>query len=99
MAKNAHEVVSSEMFKSLVAKRWSVSFILTLLLFGLYYGYIGMIAYAKETLKIKVGEGTNLGIIIGVAVIFGSWLLTLFYVLWANTSYDKTVEKLKKMLK
>lgn len=98
MAKKAHEIVSSEKFKRLVTKRWTVSFILTFFLFLFYYGYIGMIGYAKDVLKIKVGVATNIGIILGVGVILGSWLLTVIYVLWANNSYDKTVSELKKEL-
>lgn len=99
MAKSAQEIVNSEKFKKLVSKRWAVSFFLTFLLFLFYYGYIGMIGYAKDVLKIKVGEATNIGIILGVGVIIASWFLTLVYVFWANSSYDKTVEELRKELK
>ncbi|MCX7991171.1 MAG: DUF485 domain-containing protein [Proteobacteria bacterium] len=98
MAKSAHEIVSSEKFKKLVTKRWLVSFVLTFFLFLFYYGYIGMIGYAKDVLKIKIGVATNIGIIAGVGVIIGSWLLTVIYVIWANGSYDKTVSELKKEL-
>lgn len=98
MTKNASEIVSSEKFKKLVVKRWAVSFILTFFLFLFYYGYIAMIGYAKDVLKIKIGIATNVGIILGVGVIIGSWLLTVIYVLWANSSYDKTVSELKKEL-
>lgn len=98
MGKTANEIVSSEKFKKLVVKRWTVSFILTFFLFLFYYGYIGMIGYAKDVLKIKIGVATNIGIILGVGVIIGSWFLTVIYVLWANNSYDKTVAELKKEL-
>jgi uncharacterized membrane protein (DUF485 family) len=30
--------------------------------------------------------------------IVGSWLLTIAYVLWANTSYDREVNSIKKEL-
>jgi len=99
MAKSVHEIVSSEKFKKLVSKRWAVSFFLTFLLFVIYYGYIGMIGYAKDVLKFKIGEAINIGIILGVGVIIGSWFLTVLYVFWANNSYDKTVQELKKELK
>ncbi len=98
MAKSAEEIVNSEKFKKLVTKRWMVSFVLTFFLFLFYYGYIGMIGYAKDVLKVKIGVATNIGIIMGVGVIIGSWLLTVIYVLWANNSYDKTVAELKKEL-
>ena len=96
MAKSVHEIVNSPRFKRLVVKRWSVSFVLTFLLFVLYFGYILTVGYGKEWLAQKVGVYTNVGIVYGAAVIVGAWILTMIYVVWANTSYDKEVEELKK---
>jgi uncharacterized membrane protein (DUF485 family) len=96
MAKSVHDIVESPKFKRLVVKRWTVSFVLTFLLFVLYFGYIFTIGYARDFLAVKVGQYTNIGILFGIAVIVGAWLLTMIYVVWANTSYDKTVEELKK---
>ena len=98
MAKTAREIVESQRFKALVRKRWSVSIVLTLLLFVLYYGYILVVAYAKPLLAVKVGTYTTLGIVLGVVTIVGSWLLTVVYVVWANTSYDREVNSIKKEL-
>jgi uncharacterized membrane protein (DUF485 family) len=36
------------------------------------------------------------GILLGALVIVVSWLLTWVYVRWANTHYDRAVEKLKR---
>jgi uncharacterized membrane protein (DUF485 family) len=99
MAKSVHDIVNSPKFKKLVSTRWSVSFVLTALLFVIYYGYILMIAYNKEFLAEKVGVYTNYGIILGVLVIVLAWVLTAIYVLWANFSYDKKVEELKKEIR
>ena len=99
MAKSVHDIVNSEKFKKLVKTRWSVSFALTFLLFVVYYGYILLIAYNKEFLAEKVGVYTNYGIILGVLVIVLAWVLTFIYVLWANFSYDKRVEELKKEIR
>jgi len=99
MAKNAQEIIQSDRFKRLVVKRWSVSFLLTFLLFVLYFGYILSVGYAKEWLAQKVFVYTNVGIIFGALVIVGAWILTMVYVIWANTSYDKEVEFFKKELK
>lgn len=98
MDKKAKEVLESQKFKSLVVKKWTVSYVLLALLFIVYYGYIFLIAANKAALAIKVGQYTNLGLILGVLVIFAAWLLTAYYVWWANNSYDKEVEELKKML-
>ncbi|MDA8138258.1 MAG: DUF485 domain-containing protein [Desulfobacteraceae bacterium] len=98
MARSTKEIVESQRFKALVRKRWSVSIILTVLLFVIYYGYILTVAYGKNFLAEKVGVYTNYGIIFGVLTIILSWLLTVFYVIWANSSYDKEVDELKKEL-
>jgi uncharacterized membrane protein (DUF485 family) len=99
MPKSVHDIVNSPKFKSLVVTRWSVSFVLTALLFIVYYGYILLIAYDKDFLASKVGVYTNYGIVFGVLVIVLAWILTFIYVLWANFSYDKKVEELKKELR
>ena len=98
MARTASEIVASQRFKALVRKRWSVSIVLTILLFIIYYGYILTVAYGKEFLAQKIGVYTNFGIVFGVLTIVFSWLLTVIYVIWANTSYDKEVDEIKKEL-
>ena len=99
MAKSVHEIVNSPKFKSLVTTRWTVSFILTFLLFVVYYGYILLVGYNKDFLAAKVGVYTNYGIVLGILVIVLAWILTFIYVLWANFSYDKKVEELKKEIR
>ncbi|MRR39160.1 DUF485 domain-containing protein [bacterium] len=98
MAKTAREIVQSERFKSLMRKRWTVSAILTIILFVIYYGYILIVGYGKTFLGVKVGVYTNYVIILGVLVIVLSWALTLVYVIWANNVYDKEVDAIKKEL-
>lgn len=98
MPKTTDELLSSRDFKSLVSKRWTVSIILTILLFIIYYGYILLIAVDKPFLAQKVGVATTLGIPLGVAVIVLSWVLTVIYVIWANSSYDHEVKRLKDQL-
>jgi uncharacterized membrane protein (DUF485 family) len=98
MGKSAHEIVTSDRFKALVRKRWSVSIILTILLFVSYYGIILVIAYGKEFLSQKVGEFTNWGIILGIFGIVFAWILTAIYVIWANSVYDKEVDSIKQTM-
>jgi uncharacterized membrane protein (DUF485 family) len=98
MAKTAHEIIHSERFKSLVRTRWSVSIVLTVLLFLLYYGFILLAAYNKPLLASKVGQYTTLGIVLGALTIVGSWTLTVVYVLWANARYDREVDAIKHEL-
>ncbi len=97
--KSVHELLESHDFKQLVSKRWSVSLVLLALLFVSYYGYILLVGLNKALLSQKVGEVTTLGIPLGVGVIVFAWILTAFYVGWANKSYDPEVERLKGQLK
>jgi len=97
--KSVREMLESPEFRRLVSKRWTVSVVLTILLFILYYGYILLIGYDKALLSRKIGEYTTLGLPLGVAVIVLSWVLTVVYVIWANRSYDPEVKKLKDQLK
>lgn len=95
MAANTEKLLNSDRFKKLVRTRWTVSITLLVLLFILYYGYILVVAEGKDFLVQKVGVHTNYGIILGVGTIIGAWLLTLVYVIWANTVYDKEVKAIK----
>lgn len=97
--KTAHEVITSEQFRRLVAKRWTVSSLLLVALFVTYYGFILLIAANKPLMATKIGVVTTLAIPVGVAVIVIAFLLTAFYVGWANSSYDPEVSRLKKQLK
>jgi uncharacterized membrane protein (DUF485 family) len=97
--KTAREVIASHDFKALVAKRWTVSTILLILLFVTYYGYVLLIPYAREFMVAKVGATTTRAIPVGLAVIAFSFLLTWVYVGWANQSYDPEVDRLKNQLK
>jgi uncharacterized membrane protein (DUF485 family) len=96
--KSAHEVINSPDFKRIVAKRWSVSGILLVLLFISYYGYIIIIGSNKAFFAQKIGEVTTLGIPVGVGVIVFAFILTATYIAWANKIYDPEVERLKNQM-
>jgi uncharacterized membrane protein (DUF485 family) len=96
---SAHEVIESQDFKRLVAKRWRVSMTLLAALFVSYYGYVLVVATNRELVSQKIGEVTTLAIPLGIAAIAIAWALTAIYVAWANRSYDPEVERLKGELK
>lgn len=97
--KSAQEITQSEAFKRLVSLRWKVSLTLVAILFVGYYGYILVVATLKDFVSQKIGEVTTLAIPLGIAVIVVAWILTAFYVAWANKSYDPEVERLKSELR
>jgi uncharacterized membrane protein (DUF485 family) len=97
--KSAAEILESPDFKALVKKRWSISMMLLVALFTTYYGFVLLVGMNKALVSTKVGEVTTLAIPLGIAVIVFAWLLTAFYVGWANKSYDPEVERLKGQIK
>lgn len=79
---------SATRIRQLARRRWRVAIALTIAMVVLYFGFIALIAFNKPLLAYKVTEGLSLGILLGALVIVASWLLTWFYVRWANTHYD-----------
>ncbi|WP_242340533.1 MULTISPECIES: DUF485 domain-containing protein [Anaeromyxobacter] len=97
--RSAHEVIASPEFKALVSKRWKVSLVLLTLLFVSYYGFILLVATNKTLVNTKIGEVTTLAIPLGLAAIVIAFVLTAFYVAWANKSYDPEVERIRSQLR
>lgn len=84
-------------FQQLVAERTKFGWLLTGLMLLVYFGFIGLIAFDKSLLAVKVGGGTaSLGLFLGVFVIVFAFLLTGLYVGRANTRYDALSEALKR---
>jgi len=98
MKKSGREMLESADFKRLVSMKWTASVLLTAALFVMYYGYILLVAYNKPMLGGAMFEGgtATVGIVLGVLVILGAWVLTAVYVIWANRSYDVEVARLKE---
>lgn len=76
--------------------RWRVVLSLTIAMVLLYFGFIALVAYGRPILAAQVVPGLSWGILLGALVILTSWLLTWFYVWWANTHYDPQVEALSR---
>ena len=77
-----------ERLRRLAAQRWRIAASLTLVVIVVYFGFIALVAFNKPLLASPVTEGLSLGILLGAFVIVISWLLTWFYVRWANAHYD-----------
>ena len=83
-------------YKTLVSERTSYGWILSIITLVLYYGYIAIVAFSPETIAIKVAGTITVGIILGVALILISILLTGLYVVRANTRYDELTQSIVK---
>ncbi|WP_373060899.1 DUF485 domain-containing protein [Gemmatimonas sp.] len=83
--------------RTLARTRWRVAAVLTLLMVGVYFGFILLVAYRPALLGGLVSDGLSLGIVLGVLVIVSAWVLTLIYVQWANRVYDPALAALRAM--
>ena len=87
-------------YQELVSKRSRFGWILTAVMMLVYYGYIMIIAFDKELLAIKLGDGVmTLGIPVGIGIIIFTVILTGIYVRRANSEFDEMTEELVKEVK
>jgi len=91
-------VTANPKFLEFVAMRSKYSIIMAIVSAAAYYGFIILVAFDKEFLAKKIGEGytMSIGVPIGVAVIAFTILLTWIYVRRANTEFDAINEALIK---
>ena len=89
-------IARSPQFQELVTERTRFGWILTGLMLVVYFGFIGLIAFDKALLAVKVGGTASLGLYLGVFVILFAFALTGIYVARANTRFDALSEALKR---
>lgn len=91
-------VTANPKFLEFVAMRSRYSIIMAIVSAAAYYGFILLVAFDKEFLAKKIGEGytMSIGVPIGVGVIAFTILLTWIYVRRANSEFDSINEALIK---
>ena len=77
------------------AARWRIAISLTLVMLIVYVGFILLVAFNKELLGRVLVPGLSVGILLGVVVILVAWVLTWWYIRWANEHYDASVRGLR----
>jgi uncharacterized membrane protein (DUF485 family) len=76
-------------YQKLVKERSRYGWTLTACMMVVYYGYILLIAFDKELMSTRIGNGVmTLAIPIGLAVILFTVIITGFYVWRANSQFD-----------
>ena len=77
-------------FMEFVRMRNNYSIVLSILMIIVYFGYIGLIAFDKSFLAIKVSAGavTSIGIPMGIGVLVFTIIITAIYVRRANNEFD-----------
>lgn len=94
---NAH--IDQAKFQDLVARKRSISIILSALILSIYFGFILVLAFRKDLLAAKVGEHLTMGVPVGLLVIISACVLTGIYVSWANSKYDDSVNEIIKTMR
>ena len=84
-------------YEQLARTRSSYGWMLTALMMLAYYGFILLVAFKKEWLSARMGEGvTTWGIPIGVFVIVFTVVITGIYVRRANGEFDELTADIRK---
>ena len=91
------KIKSNPKYNELVTKRNSFSLKLSLFVLAMFYGYILVIAFNKELLATKIGDGVmTYAFPVGAAIIIISFLTTLIYVNRANNEFEDLTNDIKK---
>ena len=91
----AAKIAANPKYQKLVRTRSSFGWILTMVMMVVYYGYIAIIAFNKEVLAARLGEGVmTVGIPVGFGVIVFTILITGFYVRRANSEFDQLTREI-----
>ncbi|HHW34891.1 MAG TPA: DUF485 domain-containing protein [Paracoccus solventivorans] len=90
-------IASDPNYQELRQKRLRFGWRLTIAMLVVYYGFITLIAFSKETLAARIGDGVmTWGIPIGFGVILFTIIITGVYVARANSEYDDLNERIKR---
>ncbi|TDK65361.1 DUF485 domain-containing protein [Sapientia aquatica] len=90
------KILANPNYQQLVKARTSYGWLFTLLVMIVYYGFIALIAFDKQLLSTRFGDGVmTIGMPIGLFVIAFTVIITGIYVRRANNQFDELTEKLK----
>ncbi|MBP2150151.1 DUF485 domain-containing protein [Xanthobacter autotrophicus DSM 597] len=93
----AARIAADPNYQALKSRRSRFGWILTLAMLVVYYGFILLIAFRKDVLAARIGDGVmTWGIPIGFGVIVFTILITAVYVRRANGEFDELSEKIKQ---
>jgi len=81
--------------EAVTAARWRIAISLTLVMLAVYVGFILLVEFDKPLLGRVLMPGLSLGMLLGVVVILVAWVLTWWYIRWANRHYDESVRGLR----
>lgn len=87
-------------YQELVSKRNSFGIKLGIFVLVMFYAYIMTIAFNKEVLATKIGDGlTTIAFPIALAILIISFITTLIYVKRANGEFEDLTNEIKDDVK
>jgi uncharacterized membrane protein (DUF485 family) len=91
-----HErILGNAKFQELVRRRSSLAWTLSAIMLAIYFGFVLLVAFAKDLMATRIGGGvTSVGILLGLGVIAAAFILTGIYVARANSRFDDLTRKL-----
>lgn len=93
-------IESNPKYKELVSKRNGFGIKLGVFVLVMFYAYILTIAFNKEVLATKIGDGiTTIAFPIALAILVISFITTIIYVRRANTEFESLTNEIKKDVK
>lgn len=93
----AERIAANPDYQLLKSRRSRFGWLLTIAMLIVYYGYIMLIAFDKELLAHRIGDGVmTWGIPIGFGVIIFTILITGVYVRRANSEFDALSDRVRK---
>ena len=93
----AERIAANPTYQTLKAKRSRFGWTLTIAMLVVYYGYILLIAFNKDLLSARIGDGVmTWGIPIGFGVIIFTIIITGIYIRRANSEYDELTDRIKR---
>ena len=90
-------IASNPNYNELRTRRLRFGWTLTIAMLIVYYGFVLLVAFGKQTLATPIGDGAmTWGIPIGFGVILFTIVVTAIYVLRANREYDDLTDRIKR---
>ena len=94
------KIKSNPKYNELVSKRNSFAIVLSLFVLVMFYGYVLVIAFNKELLATRIGDGVmTIAYPVGAAIIVISFITTLIYVSKANKEFEELEVAIKNDVK
>ena len=93
------QVKNNPKYQKLVTERSKFAWTLSIIMLVVYYAFIMIIAFNPSFLGTKIGDGVmTIGIPIGIAIIFISFILAGIYVKRANGEFDQLTKEVREEL-